>query len=137
MARPASSRRLPATSPCLLASLLLSPSGNPCSVVCGRLGAKEGIKLLFKSTVRKAEQLTKVPLPPGSWLAEQWGDWKEPAVSCHLCHSPGFLEHWSAQGNENRACLAQDPHPAPQLRGGGSEYQHASPSDLPARLVRA
>lgn len=104
----------------------------------GRLGAKEEIKLLFKSTVRKAEQLTEAPLPPGNWRAEQWGGWKEPAVFCVLsAHSPGFLEHWSAQGNENRACLAQDIHPAPQLLGGSSWDQQASASDLPARLLWA
>lgn len=55
MAGPAFSRRPSATSLRLFASLLLSPSGGPRSVVYvqGRHGAKKGIKLPFKATVRK------------------------------------------------------------------------------------
>lgn len=48
--------------------------------LCGRFGAKEEIKLLFKSTVRTAEQLTKTPLALGNRRAEQWGSWKGPGL---------------------------------------------------------
>lgn len=75
----------------------------PCSVVCGRPGAKEEIKLLLKSTVRKAEQLTKALLPLGNRQAEQWGSWKGPVIFyVTSAPGPGFLEHWSVQGKEKR-----------------------------------
>lgn len=108
----------------------------PCSVVCGGFGEKEEIKLLFESTVRTAEQLTKAPLPLGNRRAKQWGSWKGPVILyVTSAHSPGFLEHWRLQGNENEVCLAQDIYPAAQLLGGSPQHQRASPSDLPARLV--
>lgn len=122
--------------PSLLASLSLSPSGSPCSVVCGRFGAKEEIKLLFESTVRTTEQLTKTPLALGNRRAEQWGSWKGPVILYVISvHSSGFLEHWSVQGNGNEVCLAQDIYPAPQLLGGSPQHQRTPPSDIPARLV--
>lgn len=52
-------------------------------------------------------------------------------------HSPGFLEHRGVLGKENEVYLAQDTHPDPQLLGGSPQYQHASTSDIPARLLWA
>lgn len=44
------------------------------------VGDLEQIQLLFKSTVRRAEQLTKALLPLGNRQVEQWDSWMGPVT---------------------------------------------------------